>query len=328
MKKIQIITLQNSFNYGAYLQAYALKTYLEKKGYSVLFYNDSLLKVNKYARCLRKNPKIGFFNYKMNKKYINVQKTFLYSNSNDNIYCSIIGSDEVWNVRNNTFPHIDTFIGKNINSQKVITYAVSSNNSSYEDFIKIYPNYDGLKDIDKISVRDITTKELCNSLGRDSILVVDPTLLITDMDYPIIETNYENYVLVYGYLFMANEINEIISYAKSQNKKIISVGFYQKWADKNIIADPFEFLGLLKNSSFVFTSTFHGTILAVVFKKQFRSFARENQKIINILKDLDICEANEIYNIEYYTIDYYAVYELLKHKRKQSIDYLEKALRE
>ena len=51
---------------------------------------------------------------------------------------------------------------------------------------------------------------------------------------------------------------------------LISTGFYNKWSDKNILnCDPNDFIYLVKNSEFVFTSMFHGVMLSYKYKKNF-----------------------------------------------------------
>ncbi len=51
---------------------------------------------------------------------------------------------------------------------------------------------------------------------------------------------------------------------------ILSVSYFNRWADYNLLdIDPFQFIFLIKKSSMVFTSMFHGVMLSYKYKKQF-----------------------------------------------------------
>lgn len=113
--------------------------------------------------------------------------------------------------------------------------------------------------------------------------------------------------------------------------KIYSIGFYNGWADKNIDANIFEFLGYVKKAKYVITATFHGTLFSIIFKKQFVSTTDDCQKIIDILErleltDRDITHIDKIENIIDKKIDYDKVEKIKNKNREISIKYLTKAL--
>ena len=85
------------------------------------------------------------------------------------------------------------------------------------------------------------------------------------------------------------------NFAQKKSLKIISIGFNIKynWCDENLmVLDPLEFLGYYKNASYVFTSTFHGTLFAIKYKRNFAlrmNFTIE-RKVRSILKELQLTD--------------------------------------
>ena len=105
-------------------------------------------------------------------------------------------------------------------------------------------------------------------------IVVDPTLLYTpkilDDESLIVYKEKKRYAIVYGTVFSDDEKKTIYDFCKKNDLILISVGYFNKWVKKNYLdLDPTNFISLIKNSSFVFTSMFHGVMFSVKFKKQF-----------------------------------------------------------
>ena len=115
---------------------------------------------------------------------------------------------------------------------------------------------------------------LKNKFNISSEIVLDPIFLI-DNEFEIFneiskKIPEKKYCLIYGKYFSGEEIKKIIELCKNQDLLVLSIGYYNKWADLNIIdADPFEFLKFLKFSDIVFTSMFHGIQFAVKYNKKF-----------------------------------------------------------
>ena len=59
------------------------------------------------------------------------------------------------------------------------------------------------------------------------------------------------------------DCQKIKEFAKKHNKKIVTIGSYQKCTDIFIPAHPLEVLPYFKKADFVITDTFHGTIFSV-----------------------------------------------------------------
>jgi polysaccharide pyruvyl transferase WcaK-like protein len=289
MKKIGIYTLYNSKNFGAFLQAFALMKFLEEHNNCKVYFiknNENKSKINLFDyKKIKKNFYYLIQDYKFKRTY----KHFKIIEKNDAIYNEIdsilFGSDEIWNVKNKYFNHIDDFFG--VDDKKSISYACSCNESTYDDIFKMY----GLGAFDKfdlISVRDDNTLDVVNKFGKvNAKKVLDPTFLISYDKY-LKKVKLKNYILVYGYHFTESEINKIKAFATKRNLKTISMGQYQSWCDKNLHGDAFDFLSYVKNSDYFITSTFHGCVFAVIFKKNFGVFVNENIKVKEFVKNMNL----------------------------------------
>ena len=100
----------------------------------------------------------------------------------------------------------------------------------------------------------------------------------------------------------------------------------------NQIADigPSEFLTYIKNSEFVLTNSFHGTVFSILYKKNFYSIYSRDSRKDNLLNMLNL-NSRHIYSLENINlsddIDYNKVYLELNKCRKNSIDFLKKSLK-
>lgn len=292
-KTIAIATLWGELNYGAFLQAYALSNFLEKCGNTTFFFRETCKKMNILSLVSKKpqNMKQNIYNVKLYKKFQRSQQTLLTLGSlGDSSDVCIVGADEVWNINNPNFEHLDCYVGKNVNSRKVIAYAPSGNGTMAKDFFALYGE-DCFDNFNEISVRDSSTEKMVKEITRkqDVPIVLDPTFLLDA--YVEIEEDVltKKYLLVYGYSFSKVEINAINEYAQKHSLITISVGPFHSWTNVQIPASPQEFLGLVKNAECVITSTFHGTVFSIIYNKQFISYVR-NEKIRDLLEDFNLTE--------------------------------------
>ena len=178
----------------------------------------------------------------------------------------------------------------------------------------------------------LSRKKLIKEItGRDAKLVLDPTMLLKSIDKYAIIPDEKDYILIYDYNVSNERKKKIKKLAKEMNLPVYSIGFYCKWADKNIDANIFEFIGYMKNATYVVTATFHGTIFSILTKKQFVSYACLGYKIEDLLKRLELTDrdATGIENLSDIIdkpINYDRVFNILEDERKISIEYLKNAL--
>lgn len=321
---IEIITYHKTSNYGALLQSLSLKEFVEKntnfkvkmcdyhpkKLIYAEFYRPLITKkIKKFIQTAQKNFEIYFW-YKEAFKKIKEEK----------IKVNIFGSDEIWNFKN-AYHGYDPFYFGDKNSLFKISYAASIGRSSPENIDKTIEKdiVDRLQSFNHISVRDKNTyKFIKNILNIEPDLVLDPTMICTpkildNKEYIKLKLS-ENYLVVYGTVFSKKQKELIYEFSKRKNLKIISVGYYNGWVkDNHLGLNPTNFIDIIKNSSYVFTSMFHGVMFSVKFSKQFyfsMDPIRKNkiESFIKILNLNDRIFENQIIDKE---IDYLEIYKKL-----------------
>lgn len=301
--RIGICTVYQSYNCGSFLQAYALQKILSKKGTDVCFLHNKLILRDRLPfrllQCLKfawgekkrliRNLLDSYYNFKDARKHLNIKR---HANDLDLI---VLGSDTIWNISDPYFLKMWTvFWGKSFNTRK-ITYAASvggTKPSCFED--KIYLT-DCLNDLDKIAVRDSATMSLVEKhVGfKKPVRVVDPTMLLSIDEYKEIahDCSDKDYILFYYFGEIHPKIKRAIKkYATDNRKKIIAFGADYGWADKYISLDPFDMLGYFANADLIITNTFHGSVFSILFNKRFWAFAKEKNKVVDLLKEYGLEE--------------------------------------
>ncbi len=353
MKKVGVCTLHDAApNFGATLQAFAMQEILKDLNYEaefLKFKNNEKQKLEKnriksiidkdfieFGKTKNKYKGVDTRNICINSR---LKKSNVFLNISDDIYDKndiyesiIIGSDELWNINNPSFEHRKEYYGYDLNSNNIFTYAPSCNTTKVEEFQNFHSNKVNFENFSKLSARDYNTKNLIKEItGKEASLVLDPTMLLDSFDKYAILPEEKDYILIYDYNVPKRRKEQIKKLSKIKNLPVYSIGFYYPWADKNIDANIFEFLGYMKNAKYIVTATFHGTIFSILNKKQFVSYACVGYKIEDILKRLKLEERDasnkDILSIIDNPIDYEKVYEILEKERSFSRDYLKKALK-
>lgn len=154
MAKVGIMSMQRIANYGSFLQAYALKTMIEKLGHNVQFVDyhvyppviqDTSESTNKLTRLFKKGlevftfhaplqHKLAFIKYKKNyaRKYLPLLGITDNYNYQPELDYLVIGSDEVFNCiqKNTNVGFSPELFGAGNHADKVITYAASFGNTT------------------------------------------------------------------------------------------------------------------------------------------------------------------------------------------------------
>ena len=294
-ERIVIVTLYDSINCGTFLQAYSLGEYLKEKGFDPVYLklkNDNS-NINKNGKSYKKLKiseiivkairkillKLKFSNINSYFSTVNLEEV----NEDKNIKYVIVGSDEIWNVNNNSFIHYNEYFGYNFENKKIIAYAPSCNDITKNDILKFNPNIN-FKNFSYLSARDKKTYDLLNEFGEKNVqMVLDPTFLTEKYQNKLKEIKLKDYIIVYGHNFTDEQVEIIKKISKNKNKKIVSITRYYSWCDKNIIADPFEFLSYIKNADYIITSTFHGSVFSILFEKNFIAFVEKVNKVYDLL---------------------------------------------
>lgn len=326
MKKIGICTLYFGNNFGAILQAFALQEVLKEMGHEVEFIKVKDIQIN------MNQPNADLF--EESRKYINLNEN-VFDKVKDKYDAIIIGSDEMWNINNRTFEHLDEYFGKNLIADKIVSYAPSANGVTCEQLKEFYGDKVKFEEFDHISARDEGTQKLVKDIsGRDATLVLDPTLLVSD--FSKYATNpfpdLKDYIILYGYKFSEEEKNKIIKFAKENNKKIYSLVFELDWAE-TLYVDIFGFLGVIKNADYMMTNTFHGTLFALILEKEFAVFSNKNSKVVDIInkfqfQERDAINASDLNEIFDEKVNYEKINKLKLEHRKNSLNYLENVIKD
>lgn len=316
--KIGVITIFDAYNYGSFLQAFAMQEFLEQNGHEVYMVDvrsnlKSIIAQKYFAKSFKRSilKLRRFFAYRMDWKRLNIASSRQYPE----LDVALIGSDEVWNIENESFDHSLLYYGVIPKAKKVIAYAPSLGYSTF----KSYENREYLcasirENIKWFGTRDLFTESFLKDIGISEVnRVCDPTILLYGrwkiFEKPVIP-QIGPYLIYYSYKEDTPFKGLIKRFAKEKGLKIISLGFDYKWCDYQIIASPFEFLSWVNAASYVVTSTFHGTLFSTMYKKKFIE-VEPARKVIDFLDQIDLSRVADINS----------GYEAFKCKLEEEVDY-------
>lgn len=303
--KIGILTFHRAINYGAFLQAFALKTHLTSLGHEVEIVDywpeghaDSYRLLPRSWKKRSLFGKVKFFisfilRYSRAKKRIEGMRRLVEtyfglptvpcyqtveSLKNLSYDCIVYGSDQIW--WKSTIPGYSGFDpvywGEYFpDSIKKVAYAPSMGiidltDQDKEQIRKWLCNFKAL------SVRETGLYEAIHGLtDKEMPIVLDPVFLIPRKEwekfcYPV---NRSKYILYYN-LIPSEEADLLVKkLRKERNCDVLEItGSVNplKIGKKYLqTADAFEFISMVRNADFVVTSSFHGTAFSIIFEKQF-----------------------------------------------------------
>lgn len=360
--KIGILSMQRINNYGSFLQAYALKSTIESLGHKVEFVDyeveECLVKGNVKSKYNLKTffPKVinklvifarqGYTKNKyLDKKYdeyllqLDISKQKNYKPKLDVL---VIGSDEVFNClqSNELVGYSRQLFGKDNNANKLITYAASFGTTTLEGLIK-YNIKDEVKSMlskfECISVRDNNSGYIVEQLlDKKPIFNLDPVFIYNFDNLIPKKVDMKNYIILYAYgnRITSEEGKVIRKFAKKHNKKIITLGVEQRYADICVQATPFEVLAYVKNADFVITDTFHGSVFSIKYNKKFATIVRESnkQKLSDLLKRFEL-QNRQVENIEdlekvlLCDVNYERINKFIEEQVNYSVNYLRDSIK-
>lgn len=200
-----------------------------------------------------------------------------------------------------------------------------------------------LKRFDAISVREKSGVSLCKShFEVEPEWVLDPTMLLTNVDYEYFFKN-ANIPVSKGSLlvYILDEIKEkkTIIEKLASLYHLIPFGVGSKVEDDKApieerIQPPVEeWLRGFYDAKYVVTDSFHACVFSIIFKKQFIVVANKKRGISRLesllgmlgLNDRIVNECTSFSDLQ--TIDYDTVYQKYEILRKNSIDFLMRALK-
>lgn len=323
--KILIVTIQNSGNYGAMLQAYALREYLKASGHEVEIANYDNHFMGKGLNIVRHGTDIcewyymiiDIVNHKKRKIYVKrfkeFKKDYLELNMPRNKYsllhegCPgfdvyISGSDQIWNpyVTDETVDEV-YYCGMSRPGDKVISYGSSLGGYDFSNDVFNSQIRERLEKYSYISTREHSyIPKLEKLIGKVVTQVLDPVFLLDKEEWYSrlcvdVERKPESpYVLVYA---MSKHENIIKRVKNDLGGKYHIVMIYEPLVKKFGIeyvvdAGPKEFVDLFYHANMVVTNSFHGMAFSFIFQKNFRVLdnARNMNRIYDFLEKIDAME--------------------------------------
>lgn len=364
-KKIGILTWHYYSNFGSALQAYALQKSIASLGYCVeiVNYHDPKFGIiyspKDTIKSWIKNIVVklpipianNYGRYEFETKYLNcgriVQNESELSLLTSDYNILVCGSDQIWAPNCYNPIYFATFANKNI---RKVSYAASIGlNNIPKELIPIYKK--NLSDFFAIGIREDEGKNLLkNCCGIESTVVLDPTLLLNSQNYACIEHKVqslqegEKYLFVYILNKNHNYKERIIKFAEKHKLKVIGISSCSEdiyWMHRTFYFSRLgadHFIWLIHHAEAIITDSYHGTIFSLLFHKDFYTFVRfsENDPIC---QNSRIRQLDAYFNIKDHIIgsndsldgkkliDYDSFEDRLRVLRKQSIDFLKRALR-
>lgn len=356
MRNIYILTFQNALNYGAVFQCTALYKTVSKIGKCLvldyrckkiedsykLFSPQYPIKKNIYGLLvmpvIKKKRKL-FDEYLRN----NISRSKTYNspedlknekwNADDIFIC---GSDQIWNTEltGSDKSYFLDFAKK----YKRISYAASSGKSiekSEYDFFR-----DMLAGFNAISVREKTLKNELGVIGVESRQIIDPVYLLPKTEWlriaASVDMQKDSYVMIFLLQKSQKLLETAVKYAKEHNKiplvitnmarnKIKGVRYITK-------CSPSQFLSYIENADTIFTNSFHGISLSIIFNKNFYfEFLGKGHKTNSRIQDIIELFGLQKQNItltDYSTdIDYSAINPIIETERKSALDFINENLK-
>lgn len=352
--KIGILTYHKAHNYGAILQAIATRVVLERMGHDVFYidywpsYHKDAYKLFSWSRFRKQklgylknrlllwkeiSSRIHHFNADISRYIQPYCQSFLSKEKYDVV---VYGSDQIWRKQFATGAINPVYFGENlIESSRRITYAASMG-VLIEDIDTKNKLKNWLGRFDNVSVREKDLQHYLSELGIQSQIVLDPTLLVGKEEWdkivpetPLIEPGY---VLFYSLNPGAFDTKAIRDFSKKHALRFVEVKGTAGKDDEKCISQcgPLEFVSLIKNADYVFSTSYHGLLFSIIYRKNFfTSFTSNAGRAESILKITGL-ESRMLTPLqetipELENIDYIIVDNKLSPLKESSLHYLKQA---
>lgn len=364
--KIGLLSFHTAANFGAALQAYALQDFLESKGFDVEYLDYQ----NHYRRmvydmpyrikvCIRNGKIIDALTFalglpimnirkrkfvKFSQKYLHISSKTFYTpqelKASNCLYNKfIVGSDQVWNPRNNgrDISYLLDFVE---DKSKTISYSSSFGILEVPDFLR--EDYARcLSQIQYLSTREQSGVNIIKEItGRDAKLVLDPVFLLTKEQWKILAYDSpEDGEFLFSY---TNRKDQMANFLKTTGYDISSMK-HHKLSRYTTIRDfinplikvkydmsPIEFLSNISGAKLVISASFHCISLSIILNRPFICFLTgddgKDERLKTLLTHFGLWD--RVYRKDMALedvlrpIDWDNVNRLLEEKRRESISFL------
>jgi len=305
--RVGILTFQQSNNYGALLQTYALQQTLQNLGVQadVLRFPPVSIRAtvrrfldlaigHRFVPAMTAHIKYAMFRHKR------FQYSAICRNDTNlkhvcNTYDAIVvGSDQVWNT--NFGPHMKSYFlpfGDDLHSRR-ISYAPCFGRPDQPQFLYTFAP-ELLHRFNWLSARNEFSRVLVQELtGLDVPVVADPTMLYDYADFcNAIPYGLPNeYILIYALEPKDAHLGVKVVAASRRTMDIpvvtITSSAHMDWdfPDSDYVvksASPEEWVSLFRGARFVFTDSFHGAVFSLKYRKDFLAYGDDGWRSHRLL---------------------------------------------
>lgn len=313
---IGILTFHWADDYGAMLQAYALRSCLEKKGRTqaeiipyapvwlegrywffpvigrekgaeikyIFWWRKFTINIYYLRSFLRRRKNMRAFRRRYLTRKHAVRKAHRLSFKKYS--CIFVGSDQVWNPEI-TVGLDDVYIGniKEKGDCKWIAYGASFGGDSLPEKYEKEFSEAVSRNFSEISLREKSAVPFVKRLFPGNVIdVLDPVFLLEQKEWEQIMKlpTRQDYIL-----FIYTEYNEqMVQYLQELSvelkKKVVQLSMpwlrrRTDWAELEIEAGPSEYIGFFKNACCVVTNSFHGMAFSILMEKNFLVFSHSSR---------------------------------------------------
>ncbi len=363
--KAKIVTIIDpNYNYGNYLQNYAVKTVID----SITGDNSITISFEKPAQPKWKSDikyivhyitkfrfagnkdywRMYWINQKKNKKFIEFRNKYINTElidsiselGNDDYY--IIGSDQVWNPIWYKYSPLkkDMFLLTFAKPEQKIcfspSFGIEELPQEWKEWFKKH-----LSTFNRISVREEAGAKIVKELtGKDAEVLIDPTMMLDAAQWRKISRKPEKidcdrpYILTYFLGKRSDRVNaDLKKYAKQKNAVVYNLRDIE---NINVyLADPSEFVYLFEHAELILTDSFHACVFSFIFKRPFLVYERQDNsgnmmsRLNTLLKKFDIERkyVDSGLDNDVFECDYENGYKLLESERVKVIEFLKESMR-
>lgn len=304
--RIGILTFHWATNYGAVLQAFALQKRIQDMGHEVyiidykpwnhdvnfysLFRYGKILHPIKLLKECRKEKLISSFRQRYLVQTERIKRSKDLHFLSDRFDCIISGSDQVMNA---SFLRVGEpggstayYIGFGRKELKRIAYAVSFGTTKFptELFSVTCPL---ISRFSSLSVREQSGASILNEMGRkDSVVVPDPTLLLTA----------EHYKLMIDIEPVHSEVCYYILHGRKELVKKLHSHYHTQKLTENNNCSVEDWLANIRGASCFITNSFHGCVFSILFHVPFMIVLRTlenkgmNDRFFSLLQFLGLTD--------------------------------------
>ena len=319
-KKILLVSIVGTKNFGNRLQQYALQRVIEDMGFRV----DLLIKrplrlmfsIRGTMKSWLRNPvrrasreKKDISTARRTNKFLKAKKLF-YKNcvlvpefflqkKNWSAYeYAVVGSDQVWHGCSGL-----TYLAF-MEPAKRISYAPSFGFDQFPEE-EIEAHRRGLNGMRALSCREQSGCELIRELtGREAQRVLDPTLLLTAAQWEKIEKRPD--FCVPNHYLLINMLGTVLPAYEAEIKRLVGERSLQIVEISNVedpehyAVSPDEFLWLVHHADTICTDSYHTAIFSILYEKNLRVFKRNQENFNTMFGRLhDLLEPLELSELVY-----------------------------